>query len=86
MKIRVTQKNIDLGERGCPANCAVSLALKRTFKTDIVAVSRYFCVVEGQEIRFPRKVSDFIHDFDTYATVNPFQFELDYNVNKRTRK
>lgn len=77
MKIKVLQKDINLGEKGNGCNCPIARALNRKFKkhfrvtpTSISNIhSRYLCSL-------PTAAQKFIHKFDNGRKVKPFQFEI----------
>lgn len=82
MKIKVTQTNIDLGERGCAGSCPVALAFKDAgFNSPRVGLTMCnFITPNGdvQTVDLSCKVIAFIHDFDNKRSVQPFECEINY--------
>lgn len=78
MKIRVTKKDIELGEPGSGTTCPIARAVRRVYQgRDVFAGFTYVKVksISGVTI-LPEKVMDFISDFDSMRPVEPFTFDL----------
>ena len=82
MKIEVTQKHIDLGERESSCSCPVALSLSDLgwarpivcwFAQDLGAQG----VKKHIRISLPEYVREWIDAFDRGCLVEPFEFELD---------
>lgn len=88
MKIQVTQDDIDRGVRGNVCFCPVALAVKRaTSETVYVSGMRIRIIKKANgkalEAPTPSEVSCFIAAFDHYATVEPFEFDLELQPLKK---
>lgn len=86
LKVEVTQKDIDIGLRGDCSQCPVALAVSRAL---IAAGLEYGVGVDElniklfrhgmlvHTIRTPKEVAEFIEDFDSRYSVEPFLFEIE---------
>lgn len=83
MKIRVTRKHIENGEREMTAYCPVALAMVSAgFKgvgvhndhVEVITKGGRYPTVEYYEL--PKKVQRFVLDYDMERPVKPFTFSL----------
>lgn len=84
MLIRVTQEDIDHGQRGFCATCPVALAATRAAGREIrIGYSTWLAGtvtgwLQGERSGpLPKAVSEFIDRFDAGDPVQPFEFELE---------
>lgn len=84
LKIDVTQEDIDKGTPEKSNSCPIALALKRQLpeaeeiSVDIVSD---FMIDEQRYIGdLPKSGEMFIQDFDNHKQVNPFSFEMEFNI------
>lgn len=79
MKIKVTQDDIDTGERGISSHCPVALAVRRAFKLqlhDDISVTGCKVYVKGVSYFGPRSLGRFVCNFDLDRNVKPFSCEI----------
>jgi hypothetical protein len=76
MKVKVEQRHIDKGIPKSSSCCAVALAVREVVGHEDVDVDEYSIAVAYDSYRAPRKVTEFIEDFDRGDVVSPFEFEL----------
>lgn len=89
MKIKVTQKHIDAGNRGSSSSCPVALAIKETCP-ELTYVSVSLAAVDYQipllcyDLRcyksLPLVARDFIKSFDAGNVVDSFEFDFDAEI------
>ncbi len=95
MKINVTEEDIENGQPGNIQCCAIALALKRTFKTDMVEVkkddntNKVILQIDDDEydhndISKSHYITTFIEKFDIEEDVEPFIFEIN-NITKESK-
>jgi hypothetical protein len=80
MKITVTQKHIDEGQRGSPTQDPIAFAMIDAGLEHPHAGVTYLSWVEDDRKRFakaPQEVYDFMLDFDNGRPVLPFEFEVE---------
>ena len=94
MKIKVTQEHIHNGRRLSPSSCAVALAIAEQTGAKLVTVGKNevtlwpngLATTESihpapyHDARLPNEVGMFIEKFDSEKPVDPFEFELAYEV------
>ena len=87
MRIKVKQKDIDKGQAENIKCCAIALALRRAFKTDMVEVktddqtNKVILQIDDNEydhdcISKSDHIISFMSKFDIGEEVKPFEFEL----------
>ena len=83
MRISVTQRHINNGQRGSPCSCAIALAIAEALPgvvPDVTPVIVY--LVGGVRLGLPRtaslppEVTAFIRRFDEWGSATPFEFDL----------
>ncbi len=88
MKIQVTQKDIDDGNRCSTTGCPVALAIERNVNAQYVSVGTTSVriqksVTESFRIPLQQYVGDWIRKFDSRLNnrqeIEPFEFELMYD-------
>lgn len=80
MLITITQEDIDNGIPNEADSCPVARAIRRATGQP-VRVGDCTIVINREFIYQPPTVRQFVYDFDDGAyTVNPFSFELDYEL------
>ena len=94
LKLNITNKDITLGEKANPANCAIARAIKRnrTVKTSCVSVFHDMCIIHAKKqgkimsysAPLPKVASDFIHRFDHSKAVSPVSFCIDLHKSRQT--
>jgi hypothetical protein len=83
MLIKVTQDDIDTGQRRHPLFCPVSLAVQRTLNTKHVLVSVVdieinYGTEDDKVAKLPEDISDIIRDYDDGEDMFPFEFEAEF--------
>jgi hypothetical protein len=88
MVIKVTQEDIDKGNRDSLEDCPIALALVRELKLDIVGKRDVVAVYgkgrgahiwRGQQeysYKLPKNIEALIEDFDSGDKIEPFEFEM----------
>lgn len=80
MLIKVTQEDIDLGEKLNCNECPVARAMSRAFDCKISTSSCYYRKEDKIKIHnihnLPVIVQNFIEKFDTALNIEPFEFEV----------
>lgn len=76
MKIKVTQEHIDKGVVSNCNRCPVALAVQEALANDSATVGSSFIHTGIKSIEMPEEVYNFVHDFDAFLSVKPFEFEL----------
>lgn len=82
MKIKVTQEDIEKGERTNACRCPISRALTRMGFNNSVATHHLNIFPKGRIMKtiiLPKEAKEFIRKFDNYMAVKPFEFELEIN-------
>ena len=88
MKIEVTAEDIANGRRAHDNSCPVALAIGRTLhrenavsvvSTD-VQIFNAAPFAEVEQATFPKEVTKFIKRFDGGKKVEPFTFEIEWNL------
>lgn len=74
--IEVTQEDIDQGQRAEIRECAIALALNRTFDSHYSVVSPTFFSVGTWFAKLPKAAREFVRKFDAGERVKPFCFAL----------
>lgn len=84
IKIKVTEKHLEKGERAAAFYCPIALALKDVVNDDTSAGVTYESIqfrlgiqTQTNKINTPKKVYDTMGRFDMGKDVKPFEFELD---------
>lgn len=79
MKIKVTQEDINEGEKRNCSNCPVSLAIQRAIGNKLVTVGSYgsWRINGLKQSNLGEKVSKWIRGFDKGGDVVPFEFEIE---------
>lgn len=86
LHLTVTQDHIDRGERSDCASCPVALAFWEAFPgaTHVVVMPWGVALYQDQRVLaygfFPRTVTDWIVDYDAHVTVQPFECDVDIEV------
>ena len=82
--IKITDKDITMGDRGCKSSCPIALALKREYNTDNVLVEIEdipYLYVNDYELditsKMREKVEHFIEHFDNQWEEIPEPFTLE---------
>ncbi len=75
MLVKITQEDIDQGDKYNPGWCPVALAVKRTTGNKDVSVG-FWVHVDGTIYRLANRISDWIYRFDQGGTVRPITFRL----------
>lgn len=75
--IQVTQDDIEHGKRECGDTCAVARAMQRAFPGRSVHVGATIVWFGADSFPLPRRVQDFISDFDDGKRVQPFTFDFE---------
>jgi len=75
--IDVKQCDISHGVPRLMGSCPVALGIKRALRSKHVRVISTFITVDGKRGRSPKKVENFVYDFDSYKPVKPFSFTVD---------
>jgi hypothetical protein len=76
MKIFVTKKDIQNGEKLSFTNCPIALSLKRR-KVYFEEINKGAIITdESEEIPLPKKALNFINNFDSGNRVKPFAFKV----------
>lgn len=74
MRIRVTQKDINLSEPG-PRKCPIAQALQRRgYKNALVGLRKV--TVGERSAMLPKEACAFMWDYDSYDIAEPFSFTL----------
>jgi hypothetical protein len=79
MKIKVTQEDIDNGQRKSCSCCPVALAMKRVLDIDVKVGDNKFVLTSSDEftiLELPKEARIFIDAFDNDELVEPFEFEI----------
>lgn len=77
MKIRVLKSHIKKGIPRQFSSCPVALAVKKAMPgCRRIEVGYGWISVDGNDIRIPNKVEEFIKNFDKGKKVEPFEFNL----------
>lgn len=80
MKIKVTRKHIEQGERLETRSCPIALAFKDLGWGSVqVYTLKVYKKKKGKKYLLPSSAIKFITKFDEGKTVRPFTFELDTN-------
>lgn len=76
MYIQITQKDIDQGKRCHPVFCPVAIAASRALAKPVSC--GYFLMYIGYKtnVKLPKKVTNWICDFDEGIEVRPFEFDI----------
>jgi len=75
--IKVTQKHIDAGNFKTSTSCAISLAVKCVFPTQLVNTHPNTLIIGDQRFVLPAAIRLFVQEFDDHLTVAPFTFRVD---------
>lgn len=78
MKFTMTKEDIEKGIRCDSFRCPVARAIRRKVKAGRVRVMTNLIIIRRREFPTPKKISDWIYDFDRNRKVRPITFELDY--------
>lgn len=92
IKVHVTKKDIERGNRTEPATCAVARAIRRTTGHRMVQVGldKAYVVKRGEpenirySIKLPKFVQKFITNFDDQRKVKPITFRASLKVPNET--
>lgn len=78
MKVKVTQEDIQHGERESMEACPIGQALRRRYAEVRVCVNHVFLDTgrTGQIVALPKEAQRFIQRFDAKRDVKPFTFDL----------
>lgn len=76
MKIKVTQTDIETGQRCMSRQCPIARAIHRLVKCD-VSVNVVSAEINGKRVALPDSAIEFIDQFDRRKPVQPFEFEID---------
>ena len=80
MRIEVTATDVQKGvPRDC-RRCPVALALRRAFEAVDVSVGGNSAVIDTHHYMLPETVAEFISRYDIYGKAEPFEFQLDTEV------
>lgn len=84
MKVKVTRRDIETGQRRVPTSCPVANAVKRKWFIDYVTVGRTSITVAYKWSKhklytfvFPGDVTERIKLFDETGAMKPFTFEAE---------
>jgi hypothetical protein len=83
MTVEVTAEDIAKGRRNDCNRCPIAIAIKRSagcaFASAAPGVAFVSIDLDGGSTRYrlPREASLFINDFDRYAGVDPFSFDME---------
>ncbi len=80
MKITISQKHIDEGQRGSPTRDPIAFAMIDAGLEHPHAGVTYLSWIENDckhFVKVPKKVYDFMADFDNGKPVQPFTFDLE---------
>ena len=77
MKIKVTQDDIDNGERHRCYRCPIAHAMCRTLGASIAVTQEKYYREEDDGKYLPTEAQRFILDFDAGRPVAPFEFEVE---------
>lgn len=83
--VTVTERDIKLGEKHDTQSCPVSRAVARSFHKKIGTYIIWGKTIEfpllhdeSKSVKAPKSVENFVSDFDSGETVEPFTFKLEY--------
>lgn len=74
--IKVTQEDIQLGQRQSPFFCAAALAIKRAYPKAKVILFGWKVLINRRTYFLPPEASERISQLDETGTGQPFEFEL----------
>ena len=77
IEVDVTQEDINNGRKFNCIMCPVALAIKRAIRNPKVSVFSILARIDTEDYFFPKKVQNFIQNFDGSILVEPIKFELD---------
>ena len=90
LKIRVTEQDIENGQKGSCRKCPVALALRKHYPDNDLLVGAHdvdiyldgvaFSSNNLVTYKFPSEVTQFIGDFDDGKPVSPIEFVIDDGI------
>lgn len=76
MLIKVMQIDIDRGIPCSRSHCPIARALRRTFPGKTIHISGSHNFINGEFVDLPTQACQFMVDFDSLNSVQPFSFEF----------